>query len=73
MEAVNKILNSQTGRKMLASLSWLKEMDKSELSEFNWVNDLPLKQQELFDTIYLSLKLTRVDLAFRLINKKHLS
>tara|TARA_R110000782_G_scaffold250699_1_gene338039 strand:+ start:70 stop:294 length:225 start_codon:yes stop_codon:yes gene_type:complete len=70
MKSINKILKSQTGKKMIASLSLSKDLDKSILSEYIWINELPLKQQELFDTIYQLLRYSRVELAFILINKK---
>ena len=70
MKSINKILKSQTGKKMIASLSLSKDLDKSILSEYIWINELPLKQQELFDTIYQLLSYSKVELAFILINKK---
>lgn len=38
MTNLNKILKSSIGKKMIASLSTLNIMDKSILSEFNWIN-----------------------------------
>lgn len=70
MEAINKILKTQTGRKMIANLSYSHDRDMAQLSEYNWIDELPLKQQELFDTIYQLLDYTRVELAFKLINHK---
>jgi hypothetical protein len=70
MKEINNILRTLTGRKMIANLEWLKDNDKSILSEHNWVNDLPTKQQELFDMIYQILDYSRVQLAFKLINNK---
>ena len=72
MTNLNEILKSKTGSKMVASLVFSNDMDKSTLKECNWISELPLAQQELFDTIYSALSLTRVDLAFRLINNKPL-
>ena len=70
MEAIKEILKTTTAKKMIASLSVSKSMDKSFLSENNWVNELPLQQQELFDCIYNLLNLTRSELAFKLINQE---
>lgn len=72
MEAINEILKTQTARKMIANLSVANDMDKAPLSEYSWISKLPLAQQELFDTIYLLLDYTRVELAFILINNKPL-
>lgn len=72
IEKINEILKTQTGRKMIANLTVANDMDKSTLSEYNWVNELPLKQQELFDTIYQLLDYSRVKLAFKLINNQKL-
>lgn len=71
-EKINEILKTQTGKKMISNLTVANDMDKSELSEYNWVNELPLKQQELFDTIYQLLDYSRVKLAFKLINNHKL-
>jgi hypothetical protein len=68
MKAINKILKTQTGRKMIANLSYSNDTDMAKLSEYSWIDELPLKQQELFDTIYQLLDCTRVELAFKLIN-----
>ena len=70
MKAINEILNTTTGKKMIATLSVSNKMDESKLSENNWINELPLKQQELFDTIYQLLDYSRFELALRLINNK---
>jgi hypothetical protein len=70
MKAINEILKTTTAKKMIASLTVLNSMDKSKLSELLWIDELPLRQQELFDAIYQLLDLTRCDLAFRLINNK---
>lgn len=70
MEAINEILKTSTGRKMIANLSVASDMDKSKLSEYNWINELPLAQQELFDTIYQLLNLSRIELAFKLIKNQ---
>ena len=72
MKAINEILKTQTGRKMIANLSYLKDTDSAKLSEFNWIDELPYKQQELFDTIYQLMGLTRVELAFKLIKGEKL-
>lgn len=69
MENIIKILNTTTGRKMVSSLSVLKDMEKSNFCEFNWIDQLPLKQQELFDCIYQILDYSRIELALLLINK----
>jgi hypothetical protein len=70
MEAINTILKTRTGRKMIANLSYSHDRDMAKLSEYNWIDELPLKQQELFDTIYQLLDYTRIELAFKLINHK---
>ena len=70
MITVTEILKTQTANKMIASLTVSSEMDKSALSEYNWIDELPLKQQELFDTLYQLLELSRVELAFKLINNE---
>ena len=70
MRAIIEILKSQTAKKMIANLTVSNDMDGSKLSECNWINELPLKQQELFDTIYQLLDYTRIELAFRLINNQ---
>jgi hypothetical protein len=70
MKEINEILNTLTGKKMIANLSMCKDMDKSKLSEMLWIDELPLQQQELFDTIYQLVDITRRDLAIRLINNK---
>jgi len=70
MKAIKEILKTTVAKKMIASLSASNAMDKSKLSEILWIDELPLRQQELFDTIYELLNITRCDLAFRLINNK---
>lgn len=70
MKAINEILKTQTGRKMIANLTDANDMDKAPLSEYNWISELPLKQQELFDTIYQLLDYSRVQLAFKLIKSQ---
>ena len=67
MEAINTILKTRTGRKMIANLQVANDMDKAPLSEYNWIDELPSDQQELFDTIYQLVDYTRVKLDFKLI------
>jgi len=74
MTGANEILKSQTGRKMIANLSYLKDNDKNKLSEYNWIGDLPTKQTELFNMLYSALNYeTKVSLAFDLIKRKKLT
>ena len=74
MTEANEILKSQTGRKMIANLSYGNDRDNSKLSEYNWIGDLPTKQAELFNTLYNALNYgTKVSLAFDLIKSKKLT
>ncbi|QHB38632.1 hypothetical protein tooticki91_gp009 [Flavobacterium phage vB_FspS_tooticki9-1] len=70
MKAITEILNTTTAKKMVANLSFSYELNKSNFSEFNFIDELPLKQQELFDTIYQLLDYNRVELALMLIQNK---
>lgn len=73
MQVINDILKTSTGKKMIASLSYFYETEikKGRLSEYNWISELPKKQQELFDTIYQLLDYSQIELAFKLINGRN--
>lgn len=68
--SINKILKTQTGRKMIANLSDHNDRDKSLLSEYSWISEIPIKQKELFEVIYQLVDFTRVELAFKLIKNQ---
>ena len=56
MEAtVNNLLKSQTGRKMISNIDWgltREHRSGQNLTEFNFIRQLPAKQLELFILIF---------------------
>jgi len=71
MEKLNNILKTTTGKKMIASLLYGFESKGKFDIEYNFISELPLAQQELFDTLWMHCSgfNTRIDLAMKLCNK----
>lgn len=66
-QSVNVVLSTPTGRKMIANLSHLKDVDKAKLSEYEWIDELPKPQQYLFEGIYKLMDLSKIKLALLII------
>lgn len=71
---VIELLKSQLGRKMISNLCTGLEMEHREgknLTEFNFISELPTKQLDLFNTIFEACnELSRASFCVNLIKGK---
>ena len=73
IEATKDILNSFEGRKLVANLTdgYLREKSKSRFIEFNFIDELPINQLDLFRMLFGSTRYSNyADFALALIKNQ---